>query len=158
MQQLRLDTPIGLLTLESDSGRLRAIHFGSFADASLIDAPGVAVEPVLAAAAEQLGEYFEGSRREFDLPLQLPTEQTFQVRAWKAMAEIPYGQTRTYAELAEAAGSPRASRAGGSACATNPLPIVIPCHRIIRSDGSMGNYGGGLDAKRWLLRLEGVEV
>jgi methylated-DNA-[protein]-cysteine S-methyltransferase len=105
------------------------------------------------AATRQLDEYFAGRRRTFELPLDLVGTE-FQRRAWLALAEIPYGETRTYAEQARRLRS--GARAVGSANASNPLPIVIPCHRLVGTNGSLTGYAGGLDHKGWLLRLEGA--
>lgn len=101
-------------------------------------------------------EYFEGSRRDFDLPLDIDSGSAFQRRVWAAIAEIPYGSTASYAEVAAAAGSPGAFRAAGSACGNNPVALVVPCHRVLASGGRLGGYGGGLEAKVWLLRHEGL--
>ncbi|PZS28513.1 MAG: cysteine methyltransferase [Pseudonocardiales bacterium] len=102
----------------------------------------------------QLDEYFAGTRREFDLPLH-PTGTGFQKRVWDALLEIPYGQTASYTDVATRAGSPRTVRAAGTALATNPLPIVVPCHRVLRTGGGLGGYTGGLERKQFLLELEG---
>ncbi|HTR89214.1 MAG TPA: methylated-DNA--[protein]-cysteine S-methyltransferase [Solirubrobacteraceae bacterium] len=101
----------------------------------------------------QLEEYFEGTRRDFDLPLRM-VGTPFQVRVWEALAEIPFGQTRSYGELARAVGSPGASRAVGLANGRNPFAIVLPCHRVIGADGRLVGYGGGLQRKAWLLEHE----
>jgi methylated-DNA-[protein]-cysteine S-methyltransferase len=108
----------------------------------------------LDAAARELDEYFAGRRTAFDLPLDLSLATGFRRAVLGHLREIAYGSTESYAQVAEAAGSPRAVRAVGSACATNPLPVIIPCHRVLRSDGSLGGYLGGLEAKRALLALE----
>src|SRR4051812_41024722 len=104
--------------------------------------------------ARQIEEYFAGKRIDFELPLDLSGDG-FRTRAWRAIAAIPYGETWSYGHVAQAAGNPLAYRAAGSACRTNPLPVVIPCHRVIGADKSMHGYtGGGLDSKRWLLAHE----
>lgn len=103
--------------------------------------------------AEQLCEYFAGSRQTFDLPLE-PRGTEFQRRVWNALCEIPYGETRSYGEIAQRVGNPKASRAVGMANHRNPIPILIPCHRVIGADGSLVGYGGGLGVKRYLLDLE----
>ncbi len=110
----------------------------------------------LADTSRELGEYFAGERDEFTMPLDMGLTSGFDRRACEAMAQIGYGETITYAELADRAGNRRAARAAGHACATNPIAIVVPCHRVLGSDGSLHGYGGGLDMKRFLLRLEGV--
>lgn len=102
----------------------------------------------------QLDEYFAGRRTVFDVPMDLRLSSGFRRRVLAHLSEIGYGATESYAQVALASGSPRAVRAVGSACATNPLPVVVPCHRVLRSDGSLGGYVGGLDAKRALLALE----
>ena len=109
--------------------------------------------PLLDEAARQLGEYFSGHRREFDLPLDLEGTE-FQQRVWRAVSGIPYGQTRTYAQIAAGVGSPRAVRAVGAANGANPVAILVPCHRVVGSGGGLGGYGGGLELKRRLLDLE----
>ena len=105
----------------------------------------------------QLGEYFAGKRREFELEL-APYGTDFQLRVWRALREIPYGAVRNYGDIARAIGQPGAARAVGQAVGRNPLPIVIPCHRVIASDGSIGGYSGGLTIKHRLLALEGAEL
>jgi methylated-DNA-[protein]-cysteine S-methyltransferase len=107
----------------------------------------------LAAAARQLTEYFAGQRTEFDLPLEMAGTD-FQRRVWAALREIPYGETVSYGELARGLGQASASRAVGLANGKNPFAVVVPCHRVVGSDGSLTGYGGGLDRKRFLLALE----
>lgn len=107
-------------------------------------------------ACAQLVEYFAGERAGFDVALDMSGGTAFQRRVWRACARIPYGQVRSYGELAGMAGRPRSARAVGGAMGANPLPIVVPCHRVIRSDGSLGGFGSGLPIKKKLLRLEGV--
>ena len=111
--------------------------------------------PALAACGTQLAEYFAGTRTEFDLPL-APRGSEFQQRVWREIARVPYGETISYAELAKRAGAPGQARAAGAATGRNPVGVVIPCHRIVGSDGSLTGYAGGLDRKRGLLELEGV--
>jgi methylated-DNA-[protein]-cysteine S-methyltransferase len=110
----------------------------------------------LDATARELDEYFAGTRRAFDVPLDRRLSSGFRAAVLAHLAEIGYGHTESYAQVAAAAGNARAVRAVGSACATNPLPVVVPCHRVVRSDGSWGGYVGGPEAKRALLTLEGV--
>jgi methylated-DNA-[protein]-cysteine S-methyltransferase len=141
---LTIHTPVGELRLTGDEA-LTAVHFS----ANGADEP----TPVLAAAAAQLEEYLAGERTSFDLPLS-PRGTEFQRRVWDALVEIPYGETVSYAELARRVGAPAAVRAVGAANGRNPLSIVVPCHRVVGSDGSLTGYGGGLPAKRWLLDLE----
>jgi methylated-DNA-[protein]-cysteine S-methyltransferase len=104
--------------------------------------------------ARQLDEYFAHRRRVFDVPLDLRLSKGFRRSVLAHLQQIPYGMTESYAQVATAAGSPRAACAVGTACATNPVPIVVPCHRVVRSDGSFGGYAGGPDAKQTLLMLE----
>ncbi|MCB1280978.1 MAG: methylated-DNA--[protein]-cysteine S-methyltransferase [Salinibacterium sp.] len=162
-----LDTPIGnLLIAATDRGVVR-VAFASEGHDAVLDAlatrlgsrilrmtstGGVGGE--LDAAARELDEYFAGRRTAFDLPLDLSLSTGFRRTVLGHLREIGYGSTESYAQVAEAAGSPRAVRAVGSACATNPLPVIVPCHRVLRSDGSLGGYLGGLEAKRALLALE----
>ncbi|MFJ1598041.1 methylated-DNA--[protein]-cysteine S-methyltransferase [Streptomyces sp. NPDC088261] len=105
-------------------------------------------------ASRQIDEYFAGRRRRFDLPLDWRLSKGFRRDVLSHLGQIGYGHTESYAEVAVASGSPRAVRAVGTACATNPLPVVVPCHRVVRSDGSAGQYVGGVDAKHILLTLE----
>lgn len=149
MSTRTIETPIGPLTLQADEAAVTAIRFGA----------GVAQDasPLLDAAEAQLREYFAGARRTFDLPL-APRGTAFQQRVWAALRAIPYGETRTYGELAAAIGSPNASRAVGKANHHNPIPIVIPCHRVIGANGTLTGYAGGLEVKRKLLALEGITI
>ena len=139
-----IDTPIGPLSLRGSDRGLTSIDFGG--------EPGPE-SPLLLDAAAQLTEYFEGRRLLFDVPLDLPGDG-FHARVQAALADIPYGETVSYSELAALCGNPRAVRAVGSACAGNPVPVIRPCHRVLRADGSLGGYRGGLDAKTWLLDHE----
>jgi methylated-DNA-[protein]-cysteine S-methyltransferase len=110
-------------------------------------------DPLLGEAIRQLAEYLRGKRREFDLPLDL-NGTPFQERVWRQLLRIPYGATRSYGELARAVGRPGAARAVGQACGANPVPIVVPCHRVIAAGGALGGYGAGRKLKRRLLDLE----
>ncbi len=150
------DSPLGPLTLVASTTGVRAILWAGDDPARAgIDAARLALDPssVLDDAAAQLGEYFAGDRRSFDLPLDL-RGTPFQLAAWRALATIPYGETRTYAEQAAAIGHPRAVRAVGAANGRNPISIVLPCHRVVGSDGSLTGFAGGLEAKATLLALE----
>ena len=113
--------------------------------------------PLLQEAEEQLNEYFAGVRREFDLPL-AAKGTPFQQAVWAQLRKIPYGEVRTYGQLAAALGKPKASCAVGSACHRNPLCIVVPCHRVIGADGSLTGYAGGIEKKRALLKLEHAKI
>ena len=147
---MHVDTPVGRLGLvASERGLRRVLWPGE---------PGAGGdEAVLADAAAQLREYFDGTRQAFDLPLDLKGTP-FQRRAWLALAEIPYGETRSYGEQARRLGVPRAARAVGAANGANPVPIVLPCHRLVGADGSLTGFGGGLETKRRLLEHESACV
>ena len=154
-------TPLGKLLLVTRNGALVNVRL-----------PGQNIEPLhpaivgthdtgthdtgehLGTITQQLDEYFSGQRTTFDMKTDLSATTDFRRAVLEHLVTIPYGETRTYTQVAEAVGRPRAVRAVGSACATNPVPIVIPCHRVLRSDGSLGGYAGGLDMKRTLLELE----
>ena len=151
----RIDSPVGPLMLAADDNALRHIEFrDNCHPADRRDWHGGDNE-VLQAAQQQLGEYFAGKRETFDLPL-APRGTPFQREVWFALASIPYGQTASYAQLALRVDRPAATRAVGAANGRNPLPIVLPCHRVIGADGSLTGFGGGLPTKRVLLRLEGA--
>lgn len=143
-------TPVGLLRLCADDGGLCGIYFVR----SEGESPAGTDSDLLRRAALELDEYFAGQRRVFDLPLSLHGTP-FQRRVWEALLQIPYGQTRSYGQVAAMAGNAMASRAVGMANHRNPISIVVPCHRVINADGGLGGYGGGLEVKRFLLHLEG---
>ena len=148
-----LDTPIGTLRLVSGDGHLARIEFeGQHRD----DGHRETGEAVLTECARQLTDYFDGRRQRFTLPL-APAGTPFQQAVWMALRDIPYGQSRSYREIARAIGRPTAVRAVGAANGRNPLPIVVPCHRVIGSDGRLTGFAGGLAAKAFLLRLEGYD-
>lgn len=154
-------TPVGELLLAATArGLVRVAYAREDHDAvlaRLADAvsPRILRAPArLDAVSRQLDEYFAGRRRVFDVPLDLRLSTGFRRDVLAHLPEIGYGHTESYAQVAAAAGRPRAVRAVGSACATNPLPVVVPCHRVVRSDGSSGGYVGGPDAKHALLTLE----
>lgn len=150
-----LDSPLGRLHLIADDVGLRRICFPHERHPRADDTLGLHAPARLAFARRQLDEYFAGRRRRFDLPLQ-PIGTPFQRRVWEALASIPYGQTWTYADLARHIGRPGAMRAVGGANGRNPLPIVVPCHRVIGSDGSLTGFAGGVELKARLLALEGI--
>ena len=151
----RIDSPVGPLMLAADDHALRHIEFrDNCHPADRRDWHGGDNE-VLQAAQQQLGEYFAGRRRVFDLPL-APRGTEFQRAVWQALADIPYGNTISYAQLAQRIGNPTGTRAVGAANGRNPLPIVLPCHRVIGADGGLTGFGGGLPTKQFLLRLEGA--
>lgn len=148
-----LDSPIGRLLLAGEGPVLMRIDFQSGPSAAP-PPPGWREDPTaLDEAAAQLTEYFAGTRTRFDLDLQ-PEGTPFQQRVWRALREIPYGETISYGTLAVRIGQPTASRAVGLANGANPLPIVLPCHRVIGANGSLTGYGGGLKIKQRLLALE----
>jgi methylated-DNA-[protein]-cysteine S-methyltransferase len=156
-----LDTPIGPLLLAATSHGLVRVAFAREDHDLVLDQLASRVSPrVLHAparldrAARELEEYFAGRRGLFDLPLDFQLSRGFRRTVLSHLPEIGYGKTASYAAVAAAAGNPRAVRAVGSACATNPLPVVVPCHRVVRSDGTLGGYLGGLDIKQALLTLE----
>lgn len=158
-----VDSPLGVLTVAATPrGLVRValpnhdledvlVELSEEVSPRLLEAPGRLDE-----ARRELDDYFEGRRREFELELDWRLTRGFFRRVLRHTAEIPYGETATYAEMAELAGSPRAHRAAGSALAANPIPLVVPCHRVVRSGGAIGNYGGGPEVKERLLRLEGA--
>jgi methylated-DNA-[protein]-cysteine S-methyltransferase len=144
------DSPVGRLTLVSEDGVLTALHLPA---AQLPPLPEPSADPVLELAAAQLAEYFAGHRRDFELPLDA-RGTAFQRAVWSALRDIPYAATTSYGAIATRVGRPRAVRAVGAANGRNPLAIIIPCHRVIGSDGGLTGYGGGLPTKRWLLGHE----
>lgn len=151
--QVRLETPCGAFGLTAAGGRITALSFSPPERERIFPADA----EVLREAARQIAAYFAGERKGFALPLALP-EKRFYSRVWEALAAIPYGETVSYSELAAAAGSPKAVRAAGMACHLNPIPILIPCHRVVGKNGSLTGYAGGIELKRALLKLEGVVV
>ena len=150
-----MDSPVGPLRMVAAADGLRRICFESDRHPQAIDTAGCRDATRLAPVRRQLDEYFAGTRREFELPLR-PRGTPFQLRVWRALCGIGYGETISYAELAARIGNPAARRAVGAANGRNPLPIVIPCHRVIGRDGSLVGFGGGLEVKRALLALEGA--
>jgi methylated-DNA-[protein]-cysteine S-methyltransferase len=156
-----LDTPIGTLLLAATDTGLVRVAFASEDHDTILQtlsdriSPRVLHAPArLDAAARELDEYFAGHRHRFDLPLDWQLAHGFRRTVLTHLPDIGYGRTASYAAVAQLAGNPKAVRAVGTACATNPLPVVVPCHRVVRSDGSLGGYLGGVDAKRSLLTLE----
>jgi len=146
---MRIETPIGSLYAAVDEeGRLSTLSFHEPIDFG--ERPASKSDPV----ARQLAEYFSGKRTTFDLPL-APRGTPFQLDVWNALREIAYGDTISYAELARRIGKPSAVRAVGAANGANPIPVIIPCHRVIGSNGTLTGYGGGIERKQWLLAHEG---
>jgi methylated-DNA-[protein]-cysteine S-methyltransferase len=149
----RMDSPIGELLLVGDGHALRGLHMQEGRTAVSVDPEWRPADEPFAGVRRQLREYFDGERREFDVPLEM-TGTPFQRRVWRALQEIPYGETATYGELALRVGRPSASRAVGLANGRNPVAVIVPCHRVIGADGNLTGYGGGLERKRLLLELE----
>jgi methylated-DNA-[protein]-cysteine S-methyltransferase len=152
-----VDSPIGRLLLQTDGASLTGLYMDvpGRPFPGMNDAEENANAGPLPEAARQLQEYFAGNRRDFDLPLRLSGTE-FQQRVWRALTEIPYGETWSYGELAKRIGNPNASRAVGLANGRNPIAILVPCHRVIGADGSLTGYGGGVSRKQWLLAHEGL--
>jgi methylated-DNA-[protein]-cysteine S-methyltransferase len=150
---LMMDSPVGPLLLAGDDSALSLIGFTTGPKSMGPDPAWQHVPTAFETARAQLGAYFAGDRQDFDLALS-PRGTEFQLQVWQALSTIPYGETWSYRELAEAIGNPKAVRAVGSANGRNPLPIVVPCHRVIGSNGSLTGFGGGLENKQILLALE----
>ena len=153
----RMKSPIGSLWVAVSNKGLVSIEFGNRDFPPVNSDPDVSwvvSEEKTESVRKQLLQYFDGHRTEFSLPLDLRIGTGFQRKCWNVLTQIPYGETRSYLEVARAAGRPKASRAVGQANHRNPIPIVIPCHRVINADGHLGGYGGGLDVKEQLLSLE----
>jgi methylated-DNA-[protein]-cysteine S-methyltransferase len=158
-----MDSPVGeLLVAVTDRGLVRVAFADEPGDEVLAElaarvSPRVLRLPARTdAARRELDEYFAGERRRFDLPLDWSLVRGFAQGVLRATAGVPFGSVTTYRQMAEAAGSPRASRAAGNALGSNPIPIVVPCHRVLHSGGGLGGYAGGLERKRYLLTLEGA--
>lgn len=156
-----VDSPVGRLLIAATERGLVRVAFEREGHEAVLQAladrlsPRILEAPArLGSAAREIEEYFEGVRTRFDLPLDLSLSAGFRRTVLAHLGEIPFGATESYTEVARAVGNPKAVRAVGTACATNPLPVVVPCHRVLRSDGSLGGYIGGLDAKTALLALE----
>jgi methylated-DNA-[protein]-cysteine S-methyltransferase len=147
-----MDAPVGRLVLESDGDVLIGIWLPN--DTKKLAGAGHDAPPVLKETATQLEEYFAGERTEFDVPMELDGT-VFQKEVWAELSRIPYGETISYGELARRVGRPKGPRAVGQANGRNPIPIIVPCHRVLASSG-IGGYGGGLPMKRSLLAVEGV--
>lgn len=146
---LAASTHNGLVMLSYGTGEERLEELSSKVSPRILEAP-------LDEVRRQLDEYFEGRRQAFELPLDLRLSRGFALRVLRTTSRIPFGKVSTYRDVAGKAGNSRASRAAGNALGSNPIPIVVPCHRVIRTGGGLGGYTGGLGRKEWLLRLEGV--
>ena len=141
--------PIGILEITADNKAITGVKI-------IKNSPGeirTSSSPLIREACIQLNEYFSGKRRKFDLPLSIKGTP-FQQAVWKQLQEIPYGETISYSQLAKSVNNPKACRAVGSANGKNPIPIIIPCHRVISSNGRLGGFACGIDIKVWLLELE----
>ena len=145
-----VETPIGMLTLRSNGEALCAVEFGG-------DGLRMDDAPVLLQAERELAEYFAGRRRAFSVPLCMQGTP-FRMEVWRALTEISYGETVSYGEIARKIGRPKASRAVGMANHVNKLPIFVPCHRVLGTNGRLTGYAGGLETKKFLLELEGIHV
>ena len=150
---MEIAAPVGKIIVMADDEAVTHIEFS----AKYRPAGKPQLNAILTRAQKQLAEYFAGKREEFDLPLKLEGT-AFQRKVWKALVKIPFGQTRTYGQIAKTVKSPAASRAVGAACGRNPLPIVVPCHRVVGSSGNLTGFGGGLAMKEWLLKHEGATL
>lgn len=153
----RFSTPLGTLLATAAGGALTGLYFDrqQYFPAIAADWREDAAAAPLQECARQLEEYFEGRRDAFDLPL-APEGTQFQCRVWQEIARIPFGETISYSELARRAGAPGSARAAGAATGRNPISIVVPCHRVVGSDGSLTGYAGGLERKTKLLEIEGA--
>lgn len=153
MDYTYFDSPLGALLLVGDGAGMSGLYLPTGKHPVTPAADWTRDDRALPAAREQLGEYFAGGRREFELRLS-PRGSAFQLRVWAALRAIPYGETTSYGKLAASIGVPDGARAVGLANGQNPISIIVPCHRVIGADGSLTGYGGGLPAKQWLLSHE----
>jgi methylated-DNA-[protein]-cysteine S-methyltransferase len=158
-----VDSPFGPLLLAATPRGLVRVNLPAYDPEDTLEELAEHVSPRLLEAPARLDDarrqldlYFDGKLTEFELPLDWRLSRDFRLRALRAIKRIPYGQTRSYTQIARSAGNERAVRAAGTACGSNPIPIVVPCHRVLRSGGALGGYGGGLPMKEALLELEGV--
>jgi methylated-DNA-[protein]-cysteine S-methyltransferase len=157
------DSPYGTLTLAATDAGLVAIGLPNLPTDQVLENLSAKISPRILEVPGRLDEarreldlYFGGRLRDFDIPLDWRLSSGFRQRVLREIDRIPFGETRSYTEMAAGAGNPRAIRAAGSACGSNPIPIIVPCHRVLRTGGALGGYGGGLELKQELLRLEGV--
>ncbi len=152
-----IESPVGPLLLAGDSSAVRLVSFVSSKRSALPQVSWKQDRAPFAEVIRQLRAYFRGELKKFNLPLAMEGTD-FQLRVWNALRAIPYGETVSYAQLAERIGNPKAVRAVGSANGSNPIPIIIPCHRVVGSNGSLTGFGGGLSTKRKLLELESKQL
>jgi methylated-DNA-[protein]-cysteine S-methyltransferase len=157
LRQTSMRSPVGRLRLVASDDALVGVYLPGLDSRASVQPPDERTirHPVLATAREQLAAYFAGERQAFELPL-APEGTAFQRAVWRALTDIPFGSTCSYAAIAAAIGRPSATRAVGAANGRNPISIIVPCHRVIGADGSLTGYAGGLACKRWLLAHEGV--
>ncbi|HEX5543732.1 MAG TPA: methylated-DNA--[protein]-cysteine S-methyltransferase [Micromonospora sp.] len=148
-----VDSPIGVLSLAVDEVGVCRVEFGPVEPARPTQ-PAHPTPDRLAAAIDELGAYFAGERTEFGVPLSVRHGSDFERAVWREISAIPYGETRTYGAVAATLGEPGAARAVGAACNRNPIPVIVPCHRIVGAGGKLVGFGGGLPRKRYLLELE----
>jgi methylated-DNA-[protein]-cysteine S-methyltransferase len=153
VQHTIVDSPVGPLTLVGDGAALIGLYFDGHRRTPRVTDLGPRADAAFGAASRQLGEYFAGSRREFDLDL-ASRGSAFEKRVWALLTKIPYGETRTYGQLAAELGDPGAAQAVGHANGWNPISIIVPCHRVVGTSGGLTGYAGGLTRKRFLLNLE----
>jgi methylated-DNA-[protein]-cysteine S-methyltransferase len=160
---ISVPSPIGDLGVAADAGEITAVHFGGVGRHAVDGASRLPLRigavtadppPVFKAAREQFDAYFAGDLTNFDLPLAVPSGSDFEQAVWKAIAAIGYADMATYGEIAKMVGDKDAARAVGVACNRNPVPIIVPCHRVVGAGGKLVGFGGGLDRKRFLLQLE----
>lgn len=149
-----METPLGTLRIGAEKGKIKEIHL--MRDGEPVCGPARKEDRAIEEAKRQLSEYFAGTRRSFELELDFGPASEFRQKIWKVLSEIPYGKTLSYGQVAELAGSPRGSRACGNAVGANPFLIVIPCHRVIKGDGTIGGFSAGIDKKKILLEIEGI--
>jgi methylated-DNA-[protein]-cysteine S-methyltransferase len=150
VEWISVPTPIGDFGVAAADGRITAVHFGGVGRMPVTDHP----EPVLRDTAAQLQAYFSGDLTDFDVTLAEPSGSDFERAVWQAISRIGYGEMATYGEIAAEVGAPDGARAVGVACNRNPVPVIVPCHRVVGAGGKLVGFGGGLDRKRFLLALE----
>ena len=153
----RFESPVGPLLLAGDANALRRVSFGSSKRSAPLEADWKENRAAFGEVIRQLKAYFRGELKEFEVPLAMEGTE-FQLRVWNKLRDIPYGNTISYAQLAGRIGNPKAVRAVGLANGSNPIPIIVPCHRVIGSDGSLTGFGGGLPTKKMLLELESKQL
>ena len=153
-----IETPIGVLRIKSKDNRLVEIHAMQESEPFASDTRTDEECEVVSATRKQLDEYFLGERQNFDLPLNMSQGSRFEQSVWRVLQEIPYGETLSYGQVAKKVGCPKGARAVGNAVGSNPLLIVVPCHRVIKGDGTIGGFSAGLEKKRGLMRIEKISL